>query len=281
MKRKGVPYLYEKKAKGEKMPRTALYDYPMACIAEEAGIDIINVGDSISMITFGNEDTLGAKLDIMIEHAIAVRKGAPTAFIMGDMPFGSYQVSEEEAVRNAIRYLKEAGTDSVKIEGGAEIVPLIRRLTEASIPVVAHTGLTPQSINLLGGYKTQGRDAEAAYQLIKNVIEFEKAGAVAVVVESVPQEVARIIYEKLSIPFLGTGAGPYSDSPMINLYDLLGFFERTPRFAKRYANLKEIAVEATNTFVSEVRKQIYPGPEHCYNMHEGEYDKLVSLCKDL
>ena len=118
MKRKGVPYLYEKKAKGEKMPRTALYDYPMACIAEEAGIDIINVGDSISMITFGNEDTLGAKLDIMIEHAIAVRKGAPTAFIMGDMPFGSYQVSEEEAVRNAIRYLKEAGTDSVKIEGG-------------------------------------------------------------------------------------------------------------------------------------------------------------------
>ncbi|MGB4027375.1 MAG: 3-methyl-2-oxobutanoate hydroxymethyltransferase [Acetomicrobium sp.] len=281
MKRKGVPYLYEKKAKGEKMPRTALYDYPMACIAEEAGIDIINVGDSISMITFGNEDTLGAKLDIMIEHAIAVRKGAPTAFIMGDMPFGSYQVSEEEAVRNAIRYLKEAGTDSVKIEGGAEIVPLIRRLTEASIPVVAHTGLTPQSINLLGGYKTQGRDAEAAYQLIKNVIEFEKAGAVAVVVESVPQEVARIIYEKLSIPFLGTGAGPYSDSPMINLYDLLGFFERTPRFAKRYANLKEIAVEATNTFVSEVRKQIYPGPEHCYNMHEGEYDKLVSLCQDL
>lgn len=281
MKRKGVPYLYEKKAKGEKMPRTALYDYPMACIAEEAGIDIINVGDSISMITFGNEDTLGAKLDIMIEHAIAVRKGAPTAFIMGDMPFGSYQVSEEEAVRNAIRYLKEAGTDSVKIEGGAEIVPLIRRLTEASIPVVAHTGLTPQSINLLGGYKTQGRDAEAAYQLIKNVIEFEKAGAVAVVVESVPQEVARIIYEKLSIPFLGTGAGPYSDSPMINLYDLLGFFERTPRFAKRYANLKEIAVEATKTFVSEVRKQIYPGPEHCYNMHEGEYDKLVSLCQDL
>lgn len=281
MKRKGVPYLYEKKAKGEKMPRTALYDYPMACIAEEAGIDIINVGDSISMITFGNEDTLGAKLDIMIEHAIAVRKGAPTAFIMGDMPFGSYQVSEEEAVRNAIRYLKEAGTDSVKIEGGAEIVPLIRRLTEASIPVVAHTGLTPQSINLLGGYKTQGRDAEAAYQLIKNVIEFEKAGAVAVVVESVPQEVARIIYEKLSIPFLGTGAGPYSDSPMINLYDLLGFFERTPRFAKRYANLKEIAVEATNTFVSEVRKQIYPGPEHCYNMHDGEYDKLVSLCQDL
>ncbi len=281
MKRKGVPYLYEKKAKGEKMPRTALYDYPMACIAEEAGIDIINVGDSISMITFGNEDTLGAKLDIMIEHAIAVRKGAPTAFIMGDMPFGSYQVSEEEAVRNAIRYLKEAGTDSVKIEGGAEIVPLIRRLTEASIPVVAHTGLTPQSINLLGGYKTQGRDAEAAYQLIKNVIEFEKAGAVAVVVESVPQEVARIIYEKLSIPFLGTGAGPYSDSPMINLYDLLGFFERTPRFAKRYANLKEIAVEATKTFVSEVRKQIYPGPEHCYNMHDGEYDKLVSLCQDL
>lgn len=281
MKRKGVPYLYEKKAKGEKMPRTAVYDYPMACIAEEAGIDIINMGDSIAMVTFGNEDTLSAKLDVMIEHAIAVRKGAPTAFIMGDMPFGSYQVSHEEAVRNATRYLKEAAMDCVKIEGGAEIVPLVRRLTEASIPVIAHTGLTPQAINMLGGYKTQGRDAMAAHQLIKNVLEFEKAGAVAIVVESVPQEVAKIIYEKLTVPFLGTGAGPYSDSPMINLYDLLGFFERTPRFAKRYANIKEIAVEATKTFVEEVHNQVYPGPEHCYNMREGEYEKLMSLCQDL
>ena len=279
MKRKGISYLYEKKAKGEKMARTALYDYPMACIAEEAGIEIINMGDSISMVTFGHEDTLGAKLDIMIEHAKAVRKGAPTAFIMGDMPFGSYQISESEAVRNCARYMSEAGMDCVKIEGGEEIIPLISRLTKASIPVIAHTGLTPQSVNLLGGFKTQGRSADAAYELMKNVLGFEKSGAIAVVIESVPQELGKVVYERLQIPLLGTGIGPYSDAPMINIYDLLGFFERTPKFAKRYASIKDDAVNATKQFVEEVKSQIYPAPEHCYAMKEGEFEKLMRLVK--
>lgn len=278
--KKNLSYLYEKKAKGEKMPRTALYDYPMACIAEEAGIDIINMGDSIAMVTLGYENTLGAKFEIMLEHAKAVRKGAPSAFIMGDMPFGSYQVSEEEAVRNGIRYLQEADMDCVKIEGGEEIIPLIARLTEASVPVIAHTGLTPQSINLLGGYKTQGRDAEAAYQLYKNVLDFEKAGAIAILIESVPQEVAKIIYERLSVPLLGTGIGPYNDSPMINIYDLLGYFDRVPKFAKRYANLKDEAVKATKQFVDEVIAKEYPAPEHCYSMREGEYEKLLSVMNE-
>ncbi len=277
MKRKGISYLYEKKAKGEKMSRTALYDYPMACIAEEAGIDIINVGDSIAMVTFGYEDTLGAKLDIMLEHAKAVRRGAPTAFIMGDMPFGSYQISDTEAVRNAARYMTEAGMDCVKIEGGAEIIPLIKRLTEASIPVIAHSGLTPQSVNLIGGYKTQGRNAEAALKVIQNSIEFEKAGAIAVLLESIPQEVAKEVYERLTVPFLGTGVGPYSDAPMVNIYDFLGYFEKTPKFAKRYANIKEASVKAAKQFVEEVKSGAYPAPEHCYKMVDGEYEKLQKL----
>lgn len=279
MKRKGIGYLYEKKAKGEKMSRTALYDYPMACIAEAAGIEIINMGDSIAMVTLGYEDTLGARLDIMIEHAKAVRRGAPTAFIMGDMPFGSYQESEAQAVHNAARYMQEAGMDCVKIEGGEEIVPLIERLTKASIPVIAHSGLTPQAVNLLGGYKTQGRDAVAAKKLIDNALAFEKAGAIAVLLESIPMEVAKEVYSRLTVPFLGTGVGPYSDAPMINIYDLLGYGERVPKFAKRYADIYNLSVAATKQFVDEVKSKKYPAAEHCYAMKDGEYDKLLELLK--
>lgn len=279
MKKKSISYLYEKKMRKEKMPRTTLYDFPMACIAEEAGIDIINVGDSIAMVMLGYENTLYAKLDIMVEHAKAVRRGAPTAFIMGDMPFLSYQVSIPGAIRNAGRYLQEAGTDCVKIEGGLEVVPIIEALTKASIPVIAHTGLTPQAINLIGGYKTQGRDAQSAYQLIKTVLKLESSGAIAIVLESVPAEVTKIIYEKIKIPLLGTGVGPHNDSPMINIYDLLGYWEKAPKFAKKYADLRRSAVEATRGFVEEVIAEKYPGPEHSYSMLEGEYEKLVDMLK--
>jgi 3-methyl-2-oxobutanoate hydroxymethyltransferase len=277
MKKKTVEYLYEKKSKNEKMPRTALYDYPMACIAEEAGIDIINVGDSIAMVMLGHENTLAAKLDLMVEHAAAVRRGARSAFIMGDMPFLSYQTSIPDAIRNAGRYMQEAGMDCVKIEGGSEVCDVIRAVTRAGIPVIAHTGLTPQSVNLLGGFKTQGRDAKSALNLINSVLELERAGAIAVVIESVPTEVAKIIYEKIRIPLLGTGVGPYNDSPMINIYDLLGFFDRTPKFAKRYGDIKNIAVMATKDFVNEVKQNKYPGPEHSYKMLDGEYESLLKL----
>lgn len=279
--KKGVTYLYEKKSKGEKMPRTALYDYPMACIAEEAGIDIINVGDSIASVMLGYDSTIYAKLDVMVEHAKAVRRGAPTAFIMGDMPFLSYQTSLPETKRNAGRYMVEAGVDCVKIEGNLEIVDTISALTDASIPVIAHMGLTPQSVLLLGGYKTAGADAGSARRLIETAIEFEKAGAIALLVESVPDEVAEIIYRRLSIPLLGTGTGPHNDSPMINIYDLLGFVERTPRFAKRYADIRADAVAATKRFVDDVVSRRYPDPKHSYSMKEGEAEKLKQLCADL
>ena len=269
--------ILEKKARGEKLSRTALYDYPMAVLAEEAGIEIINMGDSIANITFGYATTIKADLDIMVEHAKAVRKGAPTAFIMGDMPFLSYQVSIEEAIRNAGRYMREADMDCVKVEGGMEIIPIIQALTKASIPVIGHTGLTPQSAIMLGGFKTQGRSAEVATKLIDVVAEFEKAGCIAVVVEAVPMEVAKVIYERSSIPILGTGCGPYSDSPMINWYDLLGFFEKNPKFVKQYVNVRSVILEGTRKFVEECHTQAYPAPEHCYHMAAGEEEKLKKL----
>ena len=269
--------IYEKKAKGEKLARTALYDYPMAVLADEAGIEIINMGDSIATVMLGENSTVKAKLDVMIEHAKAVRRGAPHCFIMGDMPYMTYQTSVEEAVKNAARYMVEADMDCVKMEGGLEIVPVIEACTKASIPVIGHTGLTPQSAVMLGGYKTQGRSAEAAMKLIEVVEAFEKAGCIAVVVEAVPSEVAKIIYEKTSIPILGSGCGPYSDSPMINFYDLLGFFTRNPRFAKKYGNVRQNILDGAGAFVEEVHNLTYPGPEHSYKMLEGEEEKLMKM----
>lgn len=275
-----IGYIMEKKEKGEKLSRTTLYDYPMAVLAEEAGIEIINMGDSIANITFGYASTTKADLDIMVEHAKAVRKGAPSAFIMGDMPFMSYQASITEAIHNAGRYIREADMDCVKIEGGLEIVPTIEALTKASIPVIAHTGLTPQSALMLGGFKTQGKSAELALKLVEVVEAFERAGAIAVVVEAVPAEVGKVIYERSSIPILGTGCGPYSDSPMINWYDLLGFYEKNPKFVKKYADIRSIILEAAGRFVKECQEGIYPAPEHSYRMLEGEEEKLIKLLEE-
>lgn len=269
--------IMEKKAKGEKLARTALYDYPMAVLADEAGIEIINMGDSIATVMLGNNSTIKATLDIMVEHAKAVRRGAPHCFIMGDMPYMTYQTTPEEAVKNASRYMIEADMDCVKMEGGMEIVPIIEACTKASIPVIAHTGLTPQSAIMLGGYKTQGRSAEMAMKLIEVVDAFEKAGAIAVVVEAVPSEVAKVIYERSSIPILGSGCGPYSDSPMINWYDLLGFYTRNPKFAKKYGNIREEILKAAGDFVEECHNGAYPAPEHCYKMLPGEAEKLAEM----
>ena len=272
-----IAAIREKKAKGEKLARTALYDYPMAVLAEEAGIEIINMGDSIATVMLGNNSTTKAKLDVMVEHAKAVRRGAPHCFIMGDMPYMTYQTSTDEAVKNAARYMVEADMDCVKMEGGLEIVPVITACTRAGIPVIGHTGLTPQSAIMLGGYKTQGRSAEAAIKLIDVVKAFEDAGCIAVVIETVPNEVAKIIYENTSIPIFGSGCGPYSDSPMINWYDLLGFYARNPKFAKKYANIREDILKAASAFVEECHTGSYPAPEHGYKMLPGEEEKLKAI----
>ena len=268
--------IQEKKAKREKLARTALYDYPMAVFADEAGIEIINMGDSIATVMLGENSTIKATLDIMVAHAKAVRRGAPHCFIMGDMPYMTYQTSVHEAVKNAARYMIEADMDCVKMEGGLEIIPAIEACTKASIPVIGHTGLTPQSAIMLGGYKTQGRSAEAALKLMDVVRGFQDAGCIAVVIETVPNEVAKIIYETFSIPIFGSGCGPYSDSPMINWYDLLGFYARNPKFAKKYANIREEILRAASSFVEECHTGVYPAPEHAYKMLPGEEEKLMS-----
>ena len=273
--------ILEKKSKGEKLSRTALYDYPMACLAEEAGIEIINMGDSIATVMLGENSTIKAKLDVMIEHAKAVRRGTPSAFIMGDMPYMTYQSSVEEAVKNAARYMVEADMDCVKMEGGLEIIPVIEACTKASIPVIGHTGLTPQSALMLGGYKTQARSAEMALKLMEVVDAFERAGCIAIVIEAVPSEVAKIIYEKSTVPILGSGCGPYSDSPMINWYDLLGFFTRNAKFAKKYANIRDEIISAASSFVEECHNGGYPAPEHCYTMLPGEKEKLMNLIEKI
>ena len=221
--KKTIQYLMEKKRRGEKITRTVLYDYPMAVLAEEAGIDVINVGDSLGMVVLGEDTTIRVTMDLLIAHARAVRKGAPTAFIMGDMPFLSYQVSIEEAIRNAGRFLQEADMDAVKVEGGFNVIETIKALTQATIPVVGHTGLTPQSATSLGGFKTQGREAQTAFKLVKEVEALEKAGAVMILLEAVPAEVTKIITEHSSVPILATGSGPHSDSPCILAYDIVGF----------------------------------------------------------
>lgn len=276
-KKKTITYLYDKKARGEKITRTTLYEYQMACIAEAADIDLINVGDTIAEVLLGYDNTLAARLDFMIEAAKAVRRGAPRAFLVGDMPFLSYQTSLPEAIRNAGRYLQEANMDCVKVEGSIEILELIRTLTNASIPVIAHTGLTPQSILKLGGYRYQGKDAQTAFQLIRAIKEFEKAGAIAINLETVPREVAKIVHESIRIPLLGTGTGPYTDAPNANIYDILGFHDRIPLFAKRYANLKEIAINAVKKYVEEATTGVFPGPEHSISMPEDEHNKLLEM----
>ncbi len=269
----------ERKAKGEKLARTALYDYPMAVLAEEAGIEIINVGDSMASIIFGYTSLINADLDVMIEHAKAVRRGTPSAFIMGDMPFMSYQVSIQEAIRNAARYLREAGMDCVKVEGGKEIVPVIRALTRAGIPVIGHTGLTPTLSLMQGGYKTQAKTAVKALDLLDTVLEYEKAGAIAVFLEAIPVEVTKMVYERLSIPLMSVGCGPYSDAPSINWYEIMGFFEKSPKFAKRYARARELFLEAARSYISDVYSGDYPRDEHCYHMMPGESEILNELVK--
>lgn len=278
--KKTIQYLMEKKRKGEKITRTALYDYPMAVLAEAAGIDVINVGDSIGMVVLGEDTTIRVTLDLLIAHARAVRKGAPTAFIMGDMPFLSYQISKEEAIRNAGRFLQEADMDAVKVEGGFNVTETIRALTEATIPVVGHTGLTPQSAVSLGGFKTQGRDAETAFRLAKEVEALEEAGAIMIVLEAVPAEVTKIITERSSVPILGTGSGPYSDSPCIIAYDILGFSQRKPpKFVKQYAKVSDDILDAFKHYVTEVESGVFPDETHSYKMIEGDYEKLLDLLK--
>ncbi len=254
------------------------YDYPSAVAVDAAGIEVILVGDSLGMVVLGYETTLPVTMEDMLHHARAVARGAKYALLVGDMPFMSYQVSVEEAVRNAGRFLQEAGMDAVKLEGGRERAETIRAIVDAGIPVMGHIGLTPQSVHQLGGFRAQGKTAQAAKRLVEDALILQDAGCFALVLESVPTQLAGLITEKLDIPTIGIGAGPYCDGQVLVFHDLLGLFDRfTPRFVKQYAQLHAVIHEALSAYRDDVLKGRFPAPEHSLEMKAEEWEKLQKM----
>lgn len=255
----------KKKNEGKKITMLTAYDYPFAQIIDEAGIDAILVGDSLGMVVQGLENTLPVTMDEMIYHTRIVARAAKNSMVIGDMPFMSYQTSIEDAVRNAGRFLKEAGASAVKIEGGSEVADKIRAMSRADIPVMAHIGLTPQSIHRMGGYKVQGKTEEAAMKLIEEAHIAEDAGAFSLLLEAIPMHLAQRMTKELSIPTIGIGAGPHCDGQVLVLHDVIGMFERfVPKFVKRYADLKKEALRGISDYKEEVEKGIFPSEEQSF-----------------
>ena len=255
----------DKKKKGEKLTMLTAYDFPTASVVDEAGVDMILVGDSLGMVVLGYDSTLPVTMDVMIHHTKAVSRAVKHAMVIGDMPFLSYQISPEEALRNAGRFLQEAGAEAVKLEGGREVADVVRKMTVAGIPVMAHLGLTPQSILQFGGFKVQGRTEAAAIRIIEAAKILEQAGAFSVVLECVPTTLARTITESLGIPTIGIGAGVHCDGQVLVIHDLLGMFDRfTPTFVKQYANLNQQMKAAVTQYLDEVRSGAFPDENHSY-----------------
>jgi 3-methyl-2-oxobutanoate hydroxymethyltransferase len=267
--------LMDKKAHGEPITMLTAYDYPTALLVDQSEIDMILVGDSLGMVVHGLPNTLGVTMDMMVLHCQAVARGASRALLVGDMPFLSYQVSTEEAVRNAGRLMAEGNMDAVKLEGGREVAPVVEAILNAGIAVQGHIGLTPQSISKLGGYRAQGKTAEAARRLLDDARALEEAGCFSVVLEAVPDKVAGLISDELSIPTIGIGAGADCDGQVLVTHDLLGLFDRfTPKFVKQYANIADVIREAVAGYRDEVREGVFPSEEHTYPMKDEEWDEL-------
>ncbi len=278
MARKTLFDLYKMKEKGEKIAWLTSYDYPTAQFAEAAGMDMILVGDSLGMCVYGYNGTVPVTMDQCICHSEAVRRGAPNVFVVGDMPFLSYQISDADAVYNAGRFLKEADVDAIKLEGGVRIVDRIKAISDAGIVVIGHIGLTPQSSGQLGGHKAQGRTAEAAKMTVEDAIAVEKAGARMILVEAVPPEVTAYISKVLTIPVLSIGAGMPCDGQLLIVSDLIGQFQAfTPKFVKKYANVAEVITNAMKEYVKDVKECKFPGDEYTYKMVEGEEPKFLKL----
>lgn len=265
MPRITIEELLKKKREKRKIIMLTAYDYPFARLVDEAGIDAILVGDSLGMVVQGLENTLPVTMDEMIYHTKIVSRAVKNAMVIGDMPFMSYQAGIEDAVRNAGRFLKDAGATAIKIEGGAEVAGQIRAMTKADIPVMAHIGLTPQSIHRMSGYKVQGRTEESAKRLIEEAHIAEDAGAFSLILEAIPAELAKRITEEVSIPTIGIGAGPHCDGQVLVLHDVLGLFERfLPKFAKRYVDLRDEVLKAIKAYKEEVEKGTFPSEEHSF-----------------
>ncbi|RKX77470.1 MAG: 3-methyl-2-oxobutanoate hydroxymethyltransferase [Spirochaetes bacterium] len=267
--------LYRMKRENQRITWLTAYDFPTAQFAEAAGLDMILVGDSLGMCVYGYSGTVPVTMEQCLVHCEAVRRGAPNTFVMGDMPFMSYQVSDEEAVVNAGRFLKAANVDAIKLEGGKRVVSRIRAIADAGIIVCGHIGLTPQSSGQLGGHKAQGRTLKSAQALIEDAMAVEEAGAHLLLLEAVPPEVSGFIRRKLSIPVYGIGAGPDVDGQLLIISDMIGQFQAfTPKFVKKYANVAEVVTTAIKKYIDEVHSGAFPQDEHCYHMLEGEAEKF-------
>lgn len=254
-----------KKTEGKKITMLTAYDYPFARIVDEASIDAVLVGDSLGMVIQGLENTLPVTMDEMLYHTKIVSRAVKNAMVIGDLPFMSYQTGVEDTLRNAGRLIKEAGASAIKIEGGAEVSDRIKAMSRADIPVMAHIGLTPQSIHRMGGYKVQGKTKEAQKRLIEEALVAEDSGAFALLLEAIPMKLAGKITSRLTIPTIGIGAGPYCDGQVLVLHDVLGLFERfTPRFVKRYADLKQDALKALMAFREEVEGGVFPSEDQSF-----------------
>lgn len=277
MERKKVTHqdLMAKKKAGKKITMLTAYDFALGSFIDQSGIDMILVGDSLGMVVLGYDSTVPVTMDEMIHHCRAVRRGVRYAFLVGDMPFMSYNVSQEEAVRNAGRFLKEAGCDAVKLEGGLEVAETVRAIVLAGIPVMAHIGLTPQTAGQLGGFKVQGKDALSAQRLLDSALALEEAGACSIVMECIPDKLAGLISRTLKIPTIGIGAGPECDGQVLVTNDLLGLFERfTPKFVKQYIKLFPMIKEAAEVYKKEVEAGKFPGPEHSFVMETKELSRI-------
>jgi len=274
-KKKTVQDFLRLKANGERFSYLVLYDFTFAMLAEQSGVDMILIGDSMGNVMYGYDGTVPVTLEQIIFHAGAVRRGAPNTFIVGDMPFLSYSVSIPETVANAGRLYKEAAVDAVKMEGGKRIVPHVKAVVDAGMVVHGHIGITPQSVSALGGFGAQGRTLEDAIILLEDAQALQEAGVTAIVLEGLPADVGKLITQRLSIPTISTGAGPDCDAQCLNYMDILGIYQVfTPKFVKRYANLENDIRSAFSTFFDEIRNGTYPAPEHCYGMRPGEQERF-------
>lgn len=281
MAKKSIIDFRKMKAKGEKIAFLTSYDFPTAQFAEAAGMDMILVGDSLGMCVYGYAGTIPVTMDQMIVHSEAVRRGAPNTFIVGDMPFMSYQSSTESAVENAGRFLKEAACDAIKLEGGQRITEQITAIVDAGIVVVGHIGLTPQSSGQLGGHKAQGRTVESARALLDDALAVWEAGAHMLLLEAVPPELGGLIAELLPIPVLGIGGGDQTDGQLLIVSDLIGQFQAfTPKFVKKYANVAEVITNAMSEYVKDVKEGNFPAEEHAYRMLKAEAPEFPALADE-
>ena len=280
--RKGRPMtltrLAEKKALGEPLAMVTAYDYPSAQVAEEAGVDLVLVGDSGAMTVLGYPTTVPVTVEELLMLAAAVRRGLTTPFLVGDLPFGSYEVSDEQAIATAQRFVKEAGCDAVKLERGGTSVQRARAIADAGIPVMGHVGLTPQTATALGGYRSQGRTAERALDVVRDAVALQEAGCFSIVFEAVPSALTEMLMPRMEIPVIGIGAGGATDGQVLVFHDLLGIYDgHAARFVKRYADVRDQMIAGVSAFAEDVRARRYPEPEHGYTMAPDEIERLQEL----